>query len=123
VVEKQAVCSKVGVYVSARAVRDTRRGRNAQSPSGSSALSFARKTLSERAASSLSNRLVFAFFSSFSFGKTANLGSTPGSVGKKKGACSRGFGGSFGLFRCYKVTVEQNMTASKPGTKGHCIHM
>jgi hypothetical protein len=40
-------------------------------------------------------------FASCSFAPITNRDSTPGSVGKKKGACSGGFGGSFGLFRCY----------------------
>jgi hypothetical protein len=39
------------------------------------------------------------------FGSIANLDSTPGRVGRKKGAFSGALGGSFGLFRCYTQVV------------------
>jgi hypothetical protein len=38
---------------------------------------------------------------SFSLSGTTSRGSTPVTVGRKKGAFSGAFGGSFGLFLCY----------------------
>jgi hypothetical protein len=70
-----------------------------QSPSGSASDNSVWNTLSALP-DALSNLLVgfFCFCVSCSVG--ANRVSTPGSVGKKNGACSIGFGGSFGLLRC-----------------------
>ena len=46
-------------------------------------------------------RLVdFDDFASF-LSSTAKRDSTPGSVGRKNGACSGALGASFGLFLCY----------------------
>jgi len=52
------------------------------------------------AAAVFSNLLVDLVDLGSSFGSIANLDSTAGSVGRKKGAFSGAFGGSFGLFRC-----------------------
>lgn len=83
--------------------------RNLQSPPSSSALSFAKKTLSDAAAAFSSRRVAFVvvFFSSACV--RSNRCSTPGSVGRKKGAFSGGFGGSFGLLRCCRQKFQDTL--------------
>ena len=71
-----------------------------QSPSGASAASVWQKTLSLRSAAFSRRRVGFFVSCAGSFASGANRVSTPGNVGRKKGACSGAFGGSFGLFRC-----------------------
>lgn len=70
-----------------------------QDPDVGSPRSFCKKVLS--ASVVLPLRRLVDFSASSTFSCTANLCSIPGSVGKKKGAFSSGFGDSFGLFRCY----------------------
>jgi len=59
----------------------------------------------------LSKRVFFSIFSSF-LSPMANRCSTPGNVGRKKGACSGFLGGSVGWFRCY-VIVPFNQLKGK----------
>ena len=73
-----------------------------QGPDVDSPRSFCKKVLSTSVAEFLRRLLDFSFWTWSTFSRTTNRGSTPGSVGKKNGAFSSGFGGSFGLFRCYK---------------------
>lgn len=70
-----------------------------QSPFFSTFASFVWRMLFDLAID-LSRRVFFSVFSSF-FASTANRCSTPGNVGRKKGACSGFLGGSVGWFRCY----------------------
>jgi hypothetical protein len=52
--------------------------------------------------------LLVGFFDCVSaFVSIANLGSTPGRVGRKKGTLSGAFGGSFGLLRCWENNLRR----------------
>ena len=85
---------------------------HSQDPDVDSPRSFFKKTLS--ASVVFLRRLVdfFSFSTSSVLSSTANRCSTPGSVGKKNGAFSNGFGGSFGLFRCYKKVAPRSVFES-----------
>lgn len=75
--------------------------RDLQSPSRDSEFSCLWNWLCEWPAAFSNLRVDFFEVVSCSAASTANRVSTPGRVGKKKGAFSGAFGGSFGLLRCY----------------------
>lgn len=76
-----------------------------QSPSTASDASFWAKTLSTPWMA-FSNLRVFLASFVWSFTSGAKRASTPGRVGKKKGAFSGTFGGSFGLFLCWRLAIS-----------------
>lgn len=79
-------------------------GRDVQSDDALSCASesFVKNTLSADPAARFSRCVSFCFCSAAAFCSGAKRWSTPGSVGRKKGAFSGCFGGSLGLLRCCK---------------------
>lgn len=78
-----------------------------------------KKTLSTDSATRWRRRVSFFLSSSTLFCSSENRWSTPGRVGRKNGAFSGCFGGSFGLLRAFYVSgIRLHMRLNKTGRYG-----